>query len=81
MTITPEQIRRIKTNDLNDDLVRISLAGWLHQELKRFHAIDVPHQELFGAITKYVECVPDIGMAAEMIDAGVRVRNWPTRQR
>lgn len=78
MAISPEELRRIKTNDLNDELVRISLAGWLHQELRNLHGIDVNTQELFGAITEYIKAIPrGIATAADLIDSGMRPRGWP----
>lgn len=82
MTISPEHIRRIKTNDLNDELVRIGLAGWLHQELARYHAIDVPAQELYASITQYVETVPTgLATAADLVESGLRPKDWPTKRR
>ena len=78
MAISPEQLRRIKTNDLNDELVRISLAGWLHQELRNIHGVEIDTQELFGAISEYVEAIPSkIALAADLVESGMRPRGWP----
>jgi hypothetical protein len=80
MAISPEQVRRIKTNDLNDDLVRVSLAGWFHQHLARFHAVDVAPEELYEALTRYAEFVPKtIAMGADLHESGMRPHEWPTK--
>lgn len=78
MAISPEHLRRIKTNDLKDEFVRTALAGYLHQELRNIHGFVVAPDRLYDAITKYAVLAPNLmPTAADLLDSGMRPRNWP----
>lgn len=80
MAISQEQIRRIQSNNLNDSVVRDSLAGYLHQHLRTFFGVIVPPPELAYVLEKYAKEVPQaIELAAELNAVGIRPRGWPTK--
>jgi hypothetical protein len=67
-----EEMRRIRirTNDLADDLVQKTLAGFLHQELRNVHGVSVSHADIHKALTAYVQAVGLILDVAADIFAG-----------
>lgn len=77
--ITPEDLRIIRSNNLDEELVQITLAGYLSQELRNIHGIkSVSAEQLLVAISTYSVCIKTqlLGTAVEMHEAGVRPKGW-----
>jgi hypothetical protein len=75
--ITEDDKQRIRTHDLNDNIVRTMLSGYLHQELRNIHGIYLTPNALHRALDAYVRNVERaLDEAVAMQRMGFRPRNW-----
>lgn len=77
--LTPEERASISSHNLRERTVQVALAGYLAQELARFHRFTIDPEALIGAIDKYVWAMDNLLDRAEELRAkGFSPSRWPT---
>lgn len=75
--LTKEQRTRILSNRLDDQLVRMTLSGFLHQELRHRHGLVIPPERIEAVLAAYVgglERFLELAMRAS--ETGYTPRDW-----
>lgn len=77
MALTLDERRALMSGNLEQGIVRMALAGFLHQELRNVHRVNIPPEQIERCLVTFVQALDtQLRNAEALLDAGVRPRKW-----